>query len=114
MGKEWKTNAAITRRPFREIFLPSIQVHTEGRRLDFHTSSGLSDPVFQASINGQDVLLQVCDSLNSLLYQKELLFFLQRVNQNSWPFACVLLIWLRQRERHFKIEICKIRDSWPE
>lgn len=36
-----------------------LQVTAEGRTVDFSTSSGLSDPVFEAQINGNNVLLQV-------------------------------------------------------
>lgn len=35
-----------------------FQVTAEGRTVDFSTSSGLSDPVFEAQINGNNVLLQ--------------------------------------------------------
>ena len=34
----------------------------DGRQVDFSTSSGLADPVFEANINGNDVLLQVGSS----------------------------------------------------
>ena len=39
------------------------QVAIDGRQVDFSTSSGLSDPVFGANINGSEVLLQVRMSL---------------------------------------------------
>ena len=35
------------------------QVSIDGRQVDFSTSSELSDPVFGANINGNDILLQV-------------------------------------------------------
>ncbi|XP_022790284.1 propionyl-CoA carboxylase alpha chain, mitochondrial-like [Stylophora pistillata] len=35
-----------------------FEVSMDGKQVDFNTSSGLSDPVFGAKINGKDVLLQ--------------------------------------------------------
>ncbi|XP_068686339.1 propionyl-CoA carboxylase alpha chain, mitochondrial-like isoform X2 [Montipora foliosa] len=36
-----------------------FEVAVQGRTVEFRTASGLSDPVFQAKINGNDVLLQM-------------------------------------------------------
>ncbi|XP_058941051.2 propionyl-CoA carboxylase alpha chain, mitochondrial [Pocillopora verrucosa] len=36
----------------------NFEVSIDGKQVDFNTSSGLSDPVFGAKINGNDVLLQ--------------------------------------------------------
>ena len=41
------------------VFQFASQVTMDGRQVDFSTSSGLADPVFEAHINGNDVLLQV-------------------------------------------------------
>ena len=60
--------------PYIARFPMFLQVTVEGRTVEFSTSSALSDPVFEARINGNNVLLQVrvsnfvCFTWNKLMH----------------------------------------------
>ena len=41
------------------LYIVLLQVNIDGRTADLMTSSGLADPLFEAKINGNDVILQV-------------------------------------------------------